>query len=314
MPYVHYTEQEKEQARRTSLPDLIHRIGGTLKRSGSEYEWMDGTQKVTIRGHLWYHQYEQKGGDAIDFVRRFMNKSYPDAMEYLLGGFGCGTLATSPPIERRTLEPLELPPRNDGMRRVYAYLLNSRGLDKSVVDTFVRNGMIYESADYHNAVFVGYDKDGNPKHASLRGTATASSFRGNALNCQPEFSFHWNGKSDTLYLFEAPIDMLSFISMHKDGWQQHSYAACCGVGEKVLYQMMQDNPGIKTVKLCLDNDDGGHKATKRITERLTQKGIHCEVLAPNRKDWNEDLLCPDDDEPNTEQEEEPCQVSQHSLL
>ncbi len=310
MPYVKFTEQQKDQARRTDIADLIHRTGGILKRSGSEYEWMDGSQKVTIRGHLWYHQYDQEGGDAIDFVRRFMDKSYPEAMEYLLGG-SVGTLTTSPPIERKVSGPLQMPQRNDSMRRVYAYLLNRRGLDKSVVDTFVRNGMIYESADYHNAVFVGFDKDGKPKHASLRGTAGESSFRGNAPNCTPEYSFHWHGTSDTVHLFEAPIDMLSYISMHKDGWQKHSYAACCGVGERVLYQMMQDNPNIKTVKLCLDNDDGGQKAIKRITDRLCLKGIDCEVLVPNRKDWNEDLLYPDENEPNTDQEEQPiCQVSQ----
>ena len=51
--------------------------------------------------------------------------------------------------------------------------------------------------------------------------------------------------------------MLSYISMHKDGWQQHSYAAACGVSDRVLFQMMKDNPSIKTVCLCLDNDDGG---------------------------------------------------------
>ncbi len=309
MAYVHYTEQQKDQARRTDIADLIHRTGGTLKRSGSEYEWMDGSQKVTIRGHLWFHQYEQKGGDAISFVQRFMDKSYPEAMEYLLGG-SMGTLTISPPIEKKTQEPLEMPPRNDSMRRVYGYLLNHRGLDKSVVDFFVRGGMLYESADYHNAVFVGYDKSGKPKHATMRGTA-GSTFRGNAPNCQPEFSFHFHGKSDTVYIFEAPIDMLSYISMNKNGWQQHSYAALCGVGDRVLYQMMQDSPHIKKVMVCLDNDIEGKKAIKRITERLSIKGIEHQVLVPNHKDWNEDLLYPEDDEPIEDQEEQPCQASQH---
>ena len=84
--YIHFTEQEKEQARQTDIAQLLYSQGETLKRSGSEYEWKNGSQKVTIRGNLWFHQYEQQGGDAIDFVRRFYNKSYPEAMEYLLGG------------------------------------------------------------------------------------------------------------------------------------------------------------------------------------------------------------------------------------
>ncbi len=309
MSYVHYTEQQKDQARRTNIADLILQTGGTLKRSGSEYEWLDGGQKVTIRGNLWYHQYEQKGGDAIDFVRKYMDKNYTEAMEYLLGGSSIGALTTSPPIEKKPLEPLEMPAKYGSMRRVYAYLLNRRGLDKSVLDTFVRSGMIYESADYHNAVFVGYDKNGEAKHASLRATVNTSTFRGNAPNCLPEFSLHWNGTSDTIYLFEAPIDMLSYISMHKEGWQQHSYAACCGVGERVLYQTMEDHPHIKKVKLCLDNDDAGHKATKRISDRLCLKNIENEVLIPTHKDWNEDLLSSDGGD-QTEQEVTPCQALQ----
>ena len=55
-------------------------------------------------------------------------------------------------------------------------------------------------------------------------------------------------------MFEAPIDMLSFISMRKDGWHDHSYAACCGVADHVLRQMMKDNPNIGYVYLCLDSD------------------------------------------------------------
>ena len=81
--YIHFTEEQKEQARQTDLCDLLQRQGEKLKRSGREYEWRDGSQKVTIRGNLWFHQYERVGGDAIDFVRKYMNKSYPEAMEYL---------------------------------------------------------------------------------------------------------------------------------------------------------------------------------------------------------------------------------------
>lgn len=304
MPYIQYTDQQKEQARRTNISDIIHRTGGTVKRSGSEEVWLDGDQKVTIRGNLWYHQYEQKGGDAISFVRKFMDKSYPEALEFLLGS-SAGTLTISPPIPKKVSAPLELPEKHDNMRRVYYYLTHRRGLDRAVVDTFVKRGMLYESSDYHNAVFIGFDKAGKPKHASLRGTSPASAFRGNKPNSLPEYSFHWHGTSDTLYLFEAPIDMLSYISMHKEGWQRHSYAACCGVGERVLFQMLKDNPNIKSVKLCLDNDEPGQTANKRISDKLCLKGIPSEVLVPAHKDWNEDLLSPERID-QTQQEADLC--------
>ena len=59
--YIHFTKEQREQARRTDLANFLVSQGEKVKKSGSEYEWLDGSQKVTIRGHLWYHQYEQKG-------------------------------------------------------------------------------------------------------------------------------------------------------------------------------------------------------------------------------------------------------------
>lgn len=198
--YVHFTDEQKEQARQTDLCELLRSQGEKLKRSGSEYEWQDGSQKVTIRGNLWFHQYDQQGGDAIDFVRRFYNKDYPEAVEYLLGGCK-GTLTVSPPIDRRPPKPFELPPRNDNMRRVYAYLLSRRGLDRDVVYTFAHRQMIYESAQYHNAVFVGFDQHGIPRHANMRGTGSESTFKGNADSSIPEYSFHWTGRSKYPIMF-----------------------------------------------------------------------------------------------------------------
>lgn len=301
--YIHFTEEQKELARQTDLCDLLRRQGEKLKRSGSEYEWRDGSQKVTIRGNLWFHQYERTGGDALDFVQRYFQKSFPEAVEYLLGS-GCGTLTASPVVQREPT-PFTLPKPNDNMRRVYAYLMNRRGIDRDVVCAFANRQMIYESAEYHNAVFVGFDSKGIPRHANLRGTGVESTFKGNAPGSIPEYSFHWTGSDDRLYLFEAPIDLLSFISLYKDNWRSHSYAACCGVGDRVLFQMLRDNPNIQTVCLCLDNDEAGQAANNRIAEKLRTQGIQTEILVPTHKDWNEVLLFSEESE-----EESQCPVLQ----
>lgn len=313
--YIHFTKEQREQARRTDLAQFLISLGEKVRKAGSEYEWLDGSQKVTIRGHLWYHQYEQKGGDAIDFVRRFYNKDYAEAVEMLLNGNG-GQIITSPPIEKE-YKPFELPPRNDRMSRVFSYLLLTRGIDKDVLFEFVRKKMIYESAYYHNAVFVGYDSSGKPRHVHKRGTVTSNPYKGNVAGSQPEYSFHFNGTSDKIFLFEAPIDMLSYISMQKAKdlqevsmredelkynktferelaaaacrWKNHSYAASCSVSDRVLFQCLKDNPNIKNVCLCFDNDEVGQKANKRIADKLNKMNIQNEILIPNHKDWNEDL-------------------------
>ena len=95
--------------------------------------------------------------------------------------------------------------------------------------------------------------------------------------------------------------MLSFISLHRNGWQNHSYAAACGVSDQVMWQMLADHPQIDTVYLCHDSDVDGQKAAVRIANKLTEQGINTEILVPIRKDWNEDLLYPPD-----ETEEEIC--------
>lgn len=101
--------------------------------------------------------------------------------------------------------------------------------------------------------------------------------------------------------------MLSFISMHKKNWQQHSYAAACSVSDRVLFQMLKDNPNISEVFLCMDSDEPGQTAAKRISDKLFTQGINAKILVPEHKDWNEDLLYLNKEESEAE---EPCQVLQ----
>lgn len=44
--YIHFTEEEKEQARNTDLAALLKRRGEILKRAGSGYEWQSDSGKV----------------------------------------------------------------------------------------------------------------------------------------------------------------------------------------------------------------------------------------------------------------------------
>lgn len=86
------------------------------------------------------------------------------------------------------------------------------------------------------------------------------------------------------------IDMLSFISLHKQLWKSSSYAAACGVSDRVLWQTLKDRPYITKVCLCLDNDEPGQKAARRISKALGDKNICNKILVPTRRDWNEELL------------------------
>ena len=262
--YVRLSQEEIDSAKHTDLAMMLQGMGETVRRSGSEYEWLDGGKKVTLRGNLWYHQYEMTGGDAIDFAKRFFGKTFPEAVIFLNGGSSAQLLRSSPAEKEK--KPFTLPRKASDMRRLFGYLCGHRGIDRDVLLTFVRKNMVYESADHYNVVFVGYDKNRSARHAHQRGSYSFSQFKGNVDSSNPAFSFHWNGTSGKIFLFEAPIDMLSFISMHKNNWQQHSYAAACSVSDLVLFQCMKDSD-IDKVYLCLDNDDAGQSANRRIADK-----------------------------------------------
>lgn len=89
-------------------------------------------------------------------------------------------------------------------------------------------------------------------------------------------------------MFEAPIDMLSYITLHPEDWQSHSYVACCGTSIQPVLKLLERQPQINTVLLCLDNDEAGHLASRRMEEQLAER-YTVERLIPTHKDWNDDL-------------------------
>lgn len=290
--YVYFTDEQKQRANAVDLVHFLEMQGEKLIRSGPEKR-LCSNHSITVRGNEWFDHAggSRKGGLAIDFVQYHYGLSFPEAVSLLLGGEQGAAYRQSEQRRTEPKKPFELPEANENMRRVFAYLIKTRLLEREVVTHFVKAKMIYEDAAYHNAVFVGHDKKGTARHAHKRSTFTGTkAYKGNVESCDPKFSFHHTGTSDTVYVFEAPIDMLSFITLYRQDWQQHSYVALCGVSEHALLQMLEDNPNIQKVSLCLDHDEAGRKAVKRITEILSERGYQQVFpLFSAFKDWNEDI-------------------------
>ncbi|MCQ5144466.1 DUF3991 and toprim domain-containing protein [Enterocloster bolteae] len=290
MGYVYFTDDQKQRANAVDLEDFLNRQGEKLLKSGREKR-LASDHSITVWGNEWYDHAVEKGGCAIDFVQMFYGRSFPDAVTMLLNGEQGQSYRPSEQRQPEPPKPFVLPEANKDMRRVFAYLTKTRCLDREVVSAFAHAKLIYEDAKYHNAVFVGCDADGVARHAHKRGTYTQGEpFKGNVDGCDPRYSFHYTGQSDTVYVFEAPIDMLSFISLYQKDWKQHSYVSLCGVAEHALVQLLSLNPQVKKTGLCLDNDKAGLKARIRLTDILAERE-YGEVfsLLPKQKDWNEDL-------------------------
>ena len=236
--YGKYTREQIDKANQVDLEELLRRQGEKLIRSGRDHR-LESDHSVTVRGNQWFDHASDQGGYALSFVRRHYHLSFNEAMELLTGEKGQAPLPIAKP---RNDPPKEfvLPPASSSMRRVFGYLLGTRKLDREVLAAFVREKLIYEDLPYHNAVFVGTDEKGVARHAHKRSTnSDGKQIRLNVEGCDPAYSFHWNGHSGKLYVFEAPIDLLSYISLYPEGWKENSYVALCGVSGQAMMKRLE---------------------------------------------------------------------------
>lgn len=294
---MHFTEEQKQRANRVDLVDFLVRQGEKLIPSGQDKR-LQSNHSITVRGNEWYDHAVESGGYPIGFVQKFYELTYPEAVTMLLGGEQGVSYDSTEKKKQEDQKAFSLPAPHTDMRRVYAYLVKSRLIAHEVVSHFVKQKLLYESCEksrdgrkeYHNAVFVGLDEHGVARHAHKRGLYTmGGGFKGNVDGCNPAYSFHHVGTSNRLYVFEAPVDMLSFITLYPKGWQQHSYVSLCGISEHAMIKMLELYPHLDQVYLCLDHDPAGIEASEKYYDMLTERGIQCGCVLPEHKDWNESI-------------------------
>ena len=170
--YVHFTDDQKYRANNVDLVDFLQRQGEKLIPSGRDKR-LEADHSITVRGNEWYDHSVESGGYAIDFVRNFYGLTFPEAVTMLLGGEQDEIYRPASQKKQERKQPFALPNPHSDMRRVYAYLVKTRLIDREVVSYFAKAKLLYESCEkskdgmkeYHNAVFVGYDENGVPRHA-----------------------------------------------------------------------------------------------------------------------------------------------------
>ena len=277
-----YTQAQIDRANAANLEDFLRAQGETLVRSGKEYRWK-AHDSLTVCGNKWFRHSQSKGGYPVDFVMEFYGKSFPEAVQMLTGELG----EVQPEADPTPSPAFRLPLRNVTNANILNYLTQERKLSPSLVNFFVSTGDIYEDAAHHNVVFVGRDADGHPRYASSRGIY--EKFRQDAAGAEKAFGFAHRGTDKQLLVFEAPIDLLSFIELFPKNWQQHNYLSLGGVSAKALQQFLSERPDVERVFLCLDADKAGEDACKRLTALLTDT-MSVTRIQPCMKDWNDVLV------------------------
>ena len=277
-----YTQAQIDKANAVDLEKFLRAQGETLVRSGKEYRWK-AHDSLTVCGNKWFRHSQSKGGFPVDFVMEFYGKSFPEAVQMLTGETG----EVQPEADPAPSPAFRLPLRNVTNANTLNYLTQERKLSPSLVNFFIAAGDIYEDAAHHNVVFVGRDADGHPRYASSRGIN--EKFRQDVAGAEKTFGFSHRGTDKQLLVFEAPVDLLSFIELFPKNWQQHNYLSLGGVSGKALRQFLSERPDVERVFLCLDADKAGEDACKRLAALLPET-MSVTRIQPCMKDWNDVLV------------------------
>lgn len=277
-----YTQAQIDKANAVDLEKFLRAQGETLVRSGKEYRWK-AHDSLTVCGNKWFRHSQSKGGFPVDFVMEFYGKTFPEAVQMLTGEPD----EAQPEADPAPSPAFRLPLRNITNANILNYLTQERKLSPSLVNFFIAAGDIYEDAAHHNVVFVGRDADGHPRYASSRGIR--EKFRQDAAGAEKAFGFAHRGTDKQLLVFEAPIDLLSFIELFPKNWQQHNYLSLGGVSGKALRQFLSERPDVERVFLCLDADKAGEDACKRLAGLLPDT-VSVTRIQPCMKDWNDVLV------------------------
>ena len=315
--YYKYTEQQKAEARETDMVDFLQRYRGfSFRQVGSYYICNEHDSLNVERDRKkWHWNSQQIGGlNAIDWLINVEDMDFRSALDVIIGRQRATTELTFKKAEVKPQEEkvFELPVKTSGQfNAVYSYLTKTRGIDNDVLQYCFHKHIIYQDEKW-NCVFVGFDDSGKARFAEQKPSSTDDKFkgfRGNIYGSEKEYSFNIRStvKSDTLFVFESPIDLLSHCSLSKlmgeerckqngreypkDSWQKYNRLSLSGTSDRALLGYLNRYPDIKNVALCLDNDDAGLKADKKLKQELEDNGYKVSVYKSSfGKDYNDMLL------------------------
>ena len=238
------------------------------------------------------------GRSALDYLIKVKGIPFTQAAEIILG-----REAEKPPVfyrqkERKHTELL-MPELSETTEQVEKYLY-SRGIHPVIIRYCLDNRLLFESVDFHNAVFVGHDKDGKARYGALR--STVSSYKGELTGSDKRFSFFLEGKpnAEHIHVFESAIDLLSFATLMLLAgcdWKSETYLSLAGVFQTkredvvpvALSRFLDEHPSVRKIHLHLDNDAVGRGAVKGIVGGLQGRYQVYDEPPAHGKDVNDEL-------------------------
>ena len=288
----------KEDIQRAREMDLLTYLTyyepGNLKHvSGNVFSTVEHDSLIINNGKWCWFSRQIGGKSALDYLIKVKGIPFRDAVERIIGNI----TEPLPVVKQAESPPKEfiMPELSNDTTRVSTYLA-SRGIDPEITKWCIDHKLIFETAKYGNVVFVGYDKQGNPKHGSMRSTTTP--YKGDVKGSDKRFAFRLIRAEHPrkVHVFEAVPDLLSYatcVKLRGGNWRKETYLSLAGIGgsslPKALEQFLKDYPDISHIYLHLDNDEPGRNAAKTIKGLLSGKYVVKDQPPPSGKDYNEYL-------------------------
>lgn len=290
------SQDEIQAAKSVDLCEVAKTLGYTVKNVG-HYHTLKEMDSIRIYNkRTWYRWSDATGGSQIDFLLHFTGMDFKESVKYLLsiGGVEKNILPPLPTYHKEEKKDVFiLPPKASDNMRLKGYLTNVRRISEKTVNHFIDMGLIYESDNYHNIVFVGKDKDGKVRFASLRGTydGNGKPFKCDVRGNDKHYGFHLEApESDTIRVFEGAIDLMSFYDA--TGLESDHLLALGMTADVPLERYLNDHTEIRNIILNLDNDKPGIEAASRIEMKYVSEGYNVKNLGSPKgyKDYNEWLI------------------------
>ena len=154
---------------------------------------------LAIHGNWFYWWSRGFGGrSALDYLVKVKELPFQEAVRTLTAEAPVLTGQTvenpqSTPVQNEEPEQkeLRLPPESRDTNRVFAYLSKTRGIDREIITHCLQHRLLYEDAEHHNAVFIGYEGR-RPRFGSMRSTISDSKWRMDLPGSDKRFSFSMN--------------------------------------------------------------------------------------------------------------------------
>ncbi len=294
-----YSKEQIEKANNINLEEFLRLKGEKLKQTGSEFKWVytDASgehDSISIYKNKWFDHKNDTGGYPVKFLQEFFGLSFREAVKELLheDAESLTVINKQNNQEQRERQEFKLPPKAENMKALFAYLVKTRFLSPDIVKQFVKDSLMYQEEKHNNIVFLGMDENGVPKSAHQKSSNSNSSFKMTVAGSDPQYGFNWTGQGDKLYVFEAAVDLLSYLTINSDDWQKESYIALDGLSPKAMFRFLEIHDNIKEINICIDYDPAGIEANDKFRDMLMEKGYSSEQIKreyPIFKDWNEQL-------------------------